>query len=278
LILSLFGRELHLSYLNSAANFQAAGQQLQTVWDTLRSGDRNLKDELARLLAQTLTPATRLADDSVIRKLAEQVTDILPEAPTEIIRETTTIVEKSTIAAFTEEVIKLDTGAKLVFEDDQGQTFLTFGGSPRLTLEKPGIFNIIGEWQLDGTKVEITAPDLNKVDNLAKDPRYLVLTSNITLDSERILAMGNGLALTDAGAGGNATIDLDVVTTATTSTTTANSGLEATNTGLRLLGGCANAQVLSWDTANGYWECGSGSGLLWTDGGSENGDGAQASY
>ncbi|TSC66665.1 MAG: hypothetical protein CEO21_134, partial [Microgenomates group bacterium Gr01-1014_80] len=72
------------------------------------------------------------------------------------------------------------------------------------------------------------------------------------------VSVGNGLS--GGGSSGDVTIDLDVATTSTTTTTSANSGLEATSGGLRLLGGCSDTQVLSWDAGNAIWECSTSSG------------------
>jgi excisionase family DNA binding protein len=69
------------------------------------------------------------------------------------------------------------------------------------------------------------------------------------------VAVGNGLAVSGTGSeNSTATVNLDVATTGTTATTTSNSGLETTASGLRLLGGCTNGQILK---ANGTdWACG----------------------
>jgi hypothetical protein len=62
-------------------------------------------------------------------------------------------------------------------------------------------------------------------------------------------------------------IGLDVVTTGTTATTSANSGIETGADGLRLLGGCANNEILKWNAGGAAWNCaadstGGGSGTL----------------
>jgi len=53
---------------------------------------------------------------------------------------------------------------------------------------------------------------------------------------------------------------VDVATTNDTATTSSNSGLEVSADGLRLLGGCADAQMLRWNETAKLWECVSGSG------------------
>jgi len=50
---------------------------------------------------------------------------------------------------------------------------------------------------------------------------------------------------------------IDATTTGTTSTTSANSGLEVTSAGLRLLGGCADSQLLKWNATSLAWGCAS---------------------
>lgn len=47
--------------------------------------------------------------------------------------------------------------------------------------------------------------------------QYLALATDATLTAERVLTMGTGLDLTDAGANGNATVDIDLSELATTS-------------------------------------------------------------
>ena len=61
--------------------------------------------------------------------------------------------------------------------------------------------------------------------------------------------VGTGLALS-----GNS-LTIDVTTTGTTTATFANSGLEVSANGLRLLGGCAANDVLKWSAASSRWEC-----------------------
>ncbi|KKS14446.1 MAG: hypothetical protein UU72_C0047G0001, partial [candidate division WWE3 bacterium GW2011_GWB1_41_6] len=70
----------------------------------------------------------------------------------------------------------------------------------------------------------------------------------------------------DIGAGNGITVNanditIDATTTGTTLVTSSNSGLEVTAGGLRLLGGCADNEVLSWDLDTEVWACASISGL-----------------
>ena len=69
------------------------------------------------------------------------------------------------------------------------------------------------------------------------------ITDRVTFD----IGAGDGITvLTD-------TVTIDALTTGTTLTTSSNSGLEVTADGLRLLGGCANNQILKWNGST--WAC-----------------------
>jgi hypothetical protein len=60
----------------------------------------------------------------------------------------------------------------------------------------------------------------------------------------------NSATITNAG-----TLSIDT-TTGTTTTTSNNSGLEADSTGISLLRGCADGQVLKWRASSQVWQCG----------------------
>jgi hypothetical protein len=64
-------------------------------------------------------------------------------------------------------------------------------------------------------------------------------------------------------------LTVDVTTTGTTATTASNSGLELTADGVRLMGGCTDNQVLTWDAGASRWQCTDNTGGTsnWTDGG-----------
>lgn len=81
------------------------------------------------------------------------------------------------------------------------------------------------------------------------------------------LTAGNGLA--NGGTvslGDSVSIEIDAVTTGATGNTSSNSGLEVSSNGLRLLGGCANGELLKWNAGSAVWECstdgGGGGGSL----------------
>lgn len=86
----------------------------------------------------------------------------------------------------------------------------------------------------------------------------LTVTGAITgasLTSGTVTSVGAGAGLSGGPITTSGTLSLDVETTSTTSTTSANSGLEATTDGLRLVGGCSNGQVLKWNATSTVWEC-----------------------
>ncbi|MFZ1719947.1 MAG: hypothetical protein WAU28_01175, partial [Candidatus Moraniibacteriota bacterium] len=82
------------------------------------------------------------------------------------------------------------------------------------------------------------------------------------------LTDSNGITVSNGV--GSITLSLDVATTGTTVTTASNSGLETSATGLRLLGGCINDQVLAWNVALESWVCSNKTGGTsdWSSGGS----------
>lgn len=53
---------------------------------------------------------------------------------------------------------------------------------------------------------------------------------------------------------------VDITTSGSTGLTSSNSGLEISADGLRLMGGCADAQMLRWNATSSQWECVSGGG------------------
>ncbi|MFC1700184.1 FG-GAP-like repeat-containing protein, partial [Patescibacteria group bacterium] len=116
---------------------------------------------------------------------------------------------------------------------------------------------------LDGAT--ITVAELNLLDGVGGT---IVSASNV--DTYATVGVTAGSGLTGGGTNGLLTInlagglgltvsenglDLDVTTTGTTSVASANSGLELTAGGLRLIGGCSNSQVLQWDSSSATWMC-----------------------
>ncbi|OGI15021.1 MAG: hypothetical protein A2878_02610 [Candidatus Moranbacteria bacterium RIFCSPHIGHO2_01_FULL_54_31] len=83
-----------------------------------------------------------------------------------------------------------------------------------------------------------------------------------------LVAGSAGLTVTNGA--GSVTLDVDTTTTGTTATTSSNSGLETMASGIRLLGGCSNDQVLAWSTSSVAWVCSNKTGGTsdWTSSGS----------
>lgn len=104
------------------------------------------------------------------------------------------------------------------------------------------------------------------------NPNSVALGTDTTGNYIETIIVGNGLNVSGVGSEtATATINLDVLTTGTTATSSSNSGLELTADGLRLLGGCANNQILKWNSASSVWQCaadgggGGGGSSIWSD-------------
>ncbi|MFZ1626980.1 MAG: hypothetical protein WAT81_04215, partial [Candidatus Moraniibacteriota bacterium] len=95
-----------------------------------------------------------------------------------------------------------------------------------------------------------------------------LLIGNGTGYTLNTLGSGNGVTITNGS--GTVSVGLDVTTTSTTATTSSNSGLELTAGGLRIIGGCSNDQVLSWNSTLETWGCSNKTGGTsdWTSAGS----------
>jgi hypothetical protein len=91
------------------------------------------------------------------------------------------------------------------------------------------------------------AESLNKVDgSFTGILDFLSLTANRTINLPN--ASGTVCLEGDPGC-------IDVATTNDTSTTSSNSGLEISTDGLRLLGGCSDGQLLTWNETSKVWQC-----------------------
>lgn len=64
---------------------------------------------------------------------------------------------------------------------------------------------------------------------------------------------GNGL--TGGGTSGNVTLSALLTSSGTSGNTSSNSGLEVSSSGLALLRGCSNNQVLNWNSGTSSWQC-----------------------
>ncbi|QQS15443.1 MAG: tail fiber domain-containing protein [Candidatus Moraniibacteriota bacterium] len=82
----------------------------------------------------------------------------------------------------------------------------------------------------------------------------VVLGTHTTGNYVASATASGGLTMTGT-AGGSLGILLQPSTDALSSTTSSGSGMELLSTGLSLLQGCSNEQVLSWNEASDVWEC-----------------------
>jgi len=132
----------------------------------------------------------------------------------------------------------------------------TLSGLTGLTVISGGA-NISGDLTASGT---ITFGGLNSAGIVHTNASGQLSTSAVALGTDtsgsyvNTIATGNGLTVSGAG-GANATasLGLDVATTGTTATTSSNSGIETDASGLKLLGGCTNGQLLKWNGS--VWAC-----------------------
>ncbi|MDX1766317.1 MAG: hypothetical protein R3313_05195, partial [Candidatus Saccharimonadales bacterium] len=67
---------------------------------------------------------------------------------------------------------------------------------------------------------------------------------------------GDGVTVTGTASSDTVNVSLDLSTSSNTTTASSSSGLELTTSGLQLLGGCDDGQVLIWDDTGVDWECG----------------------
>ncbi|TAH64236.1 MAG: hypothetical protein EWM47_13055, partial [Anaerolineaceae bacterium] len=72
-----------------------------------------------------------------------------------------------------------------------------------------------------------------------------------------ISAVSVGYGLLGGGTAGDVSISLNLPTSGTSSNTSSNSGLELTSSGLSLIRGCVDDEVLSWDASSSTWKCSS---------------------
>ena len=135
--------------------------------------------------------------------------------------------------------------------DIQGDVTGTLGNSKLApNIKYTGTFDITGSLNLKGTAVKATAAELNKLSGLKGD-----LVTSDSVSDYVITSINVGEGLTGGGDTGDIDIDLDVLTSGITTSTSSNSGLETTTTGLRLLGGCSNDEVLVWNATLAVWRC-----------------------
>src|SRR3989344_5572072 len=120
-----------------------------------------------------------------------------------------------------------------------------------------------GALSLGGATISSTELDL-------LDSRSGTLVDSINVGTYATTGVTAGSGLTGGGTVSNLTLNIgagsgitvnaddiavDATTSGTTTTTSANSGIESTAAGIRLLGGCSNSQVLAWNSSGSVWEC-----------------------
>jgi len=132
---------------------------------------------------------------------------------------------------------------------------------------------------LSGTHINANASEINILDGALISTSELNLLSGRSgtlLDSNNIsshavtsITAGSGLSSTGTGPGsitlnigaGNGislldnSIDISLASSGITSSRSSPSGLEITSGGLRMIGGCSNNEVLSWDNTSNVWKC-----------------------
>lgn len=161
LIILGLGREIYLARMSADQNFRAAKEQLSAVIGSLQNNQTSFREELAKLASQTLQTAPTLDNTSIIQDIVDQVTENLPEPPTEIVKETQTVTERTVVETDTATSIQLDGSAQYLVKDNRGLTIFSFGAGNDVTLEESGEFNFAGDWYIDGTQVTADASNLN---------------------------------------------------------------------------------------------------------------------
>ncbi|GIW60432.1 MAG: hypothetical protein KatS3mg087_1498 [Patescibacteria group bacterium] len=166
---------------------------------------------------------------------------------------------------------------------DNANSRLGIGTSnPAYSLDVSGTINTqtlrTANLYLAGTQVTASASEINILDGALISTTELNLLSGRTgtlLDSNNVssyavTAVIAGSGLTGGTGPGSTTlhvgagngiivsaddITIDADTTGTTSSKSNNSGLEVTTSGLRMLGGCSNGEVLKWNSSTSIWYC-----------------------
>ncbi len=133
---------------------------------------------------------------------------------------------------------------------------LSTGGTSRLT-SGGALENITGLAVSSGT-VSLPA---GEIDNSELANSSLTITAGSGLINGGSVSLGGSTTL-NIGAGNgitvnadDVTIDLTAATNALSATTSSGSGLEVLASGLTLLQGCSDAQVLKWNETTDTWDC-----------------------
>ncbi|HLD89842.1 MAG TPA: hypothetical protein VI911_02270, partial [Patescibacteria group bacterium] len=136
--------------------------------------------------------------------------------------------------------------------------------NPQFALDVGGSANVTNLY-IGGAQVTASAEELNRLNGSSGT---IVDSSSVASHAITSLTAGSGLtggtgpgAVTlHVGAGNGISlsaddISIDATTTGTTAVTSNNSGLEVVSDGLRLIGGCANGEILKWNSSTSMWYC-----------------------
>lgn len=135
-----------------------------------------------------------------------------------------------------------------------GPSYLSLATGQKLTQNQINLntaaHNVSGTLSVGngGTGVS-TAPSVNNI---------LIGNSTSGYDLKTLgVATNSGLTFTNTNGSTVATFGVDVFTSGITTSKNSNSGLETDASGLRLLGGCNDGEVLAWSEVGSYWQCAS---------------------
>jgi hypothetical protein len=93
-------------------------------------------------------------------------------------------------------------------------------------------------------------------------PDAVALGADTTGNYVSSISTGNGLTGGNPGSEASAlTINLQLTSSGTSTTTQSNSGLETSSSGLGLIRGCSNDNILAWDSVNNIWKCNTVTGV-----------------
>ncbi len=156
-----------------------------------------------------------------------------------------------------------------------GTLLVERGGTGTGTLTTRGVVYGNGTGALQATAAGTGGQVL--IANASGVPTFMTLSGDVTVNNSGLtsiganavalgtdttgnyvatISVGDGLTVSGVGSeNSTASIGIDVSTTGSTSTTSSNSGLETTATGLRLISGCSNGQLLEWQGTTTGWEC-----------------------
>ncbi|KKU55709.1 MAG: hypothetical protein UX78_C0017G0012, partial [Candidatus Amesbacteria bacterium GW2011_GWA2_47_11] len=142
-----------------------------------------------------------------------------------------------------------------------GDFVISDAGTPFAEFTDSGTFTL-DSLTLDGTSLDSSAAlNLGTASatsiNIGSSAISTTVASNLTLTTGRTLTInsdaftdltGNGLAVSSGS------LAINITTSGTTGSTSSNSGLEVGSSGLTLLKGCADNELLKWTDAGG-WAC-----------------------